>query len=180
MFPALYDDHRRALARLSAMLVIGAAAVLPMTSQSSSIASAQTATVAGIGELPTVPGPLTFPSFTLKRDPFRVDHIADGAAGTPSVRGTMISGQASEIGVVLPPNLGAGEGTPTVDPPAPAGTVVVRAIVVGDSARALVDVGGAVGVLGVGDAIGDQKIRAITSSGITLSDGTTIPLPGMK
>jgi hypothetical protein len=85
----------------------------------------------------------------------------------------MASGQASEIGVVLPPNDGAEGGTTQ-------GGIIVRAIVVGDNARALVDLGGTVRILGVGDAIGDQKIAAITSRSVTLGDGTSLPLVGIK
>lgn len=160
LLPALYDDQRRLLARLAGMLVLSAASVLPLTVQGSSVASAREMTPAAAHSVPSPPGPLTFPTFTITRDPFQSDRVTSNA---PSPN--------DSIGIVLPPNIGAA---------ADDGGVSVRAIVMGARARALVDFGGKVEVLGVGDALGDLKIAAIDARGVVLSDGSRIALEGAR
>ena len=107
MLPALHDDDRRALARLATMLIIGALSVLPVTTQSSSVAGA-----AGVRDVTNdanlmVPAHLTFPAYEISRDPFvpagPMRTKLDGNATTMSV------GQGGDIGVVLPPNAGASQ-----------------------------------------------------------------------
>jgi hypothetical protein len=178
MLPALHDNQRRTLARISVMLMLGAAAVLPLTAQTSSVAAARETGIAAFSGVPAVPGPLTFPGFVLKRDPFRTQML--GAAAPGPVSSAMVTGQADAIGIVLPPNAGAGG---DAAPPAvqiPSGGVAVRAVIVGERTRALVDFGGSVRVLAAGDAVGDRKVIAITAAGVRLSDGTTWPLLGEK
>ena len=167
MLPPLYDDQRRAIARVSTMLVLGAAAILPLTAQSSSIAAARETGAAGTVAMPALPGPITFPGFVLKRDPFAPRDAAAAASSVSSSK-ALVSGQADEIGIVLPPNAGAG------------GTSAVRAIVVGERTRALVDFGGSVRVLAVGDTVGTVKVVRISPAGVTFSDGSIWPLAGAK
>lgn len=146
MLPALYDDQRRVVARLAGMLILGASAVLAMTVQDSSVAIAQEAAPARVRALPALPGRLTFPAFTIARDPF-------------ARRGQMALARSASTAV-------AG--------------FAVRAIIMGARARALVDFGGNVEVLAVGDGLGDLTITGIDARGVQLSDGTRLPLEGAK
>ncbi len=173
MLPALYDDDRRSLARLSTMLIIAAIGVLPLTTQSSSVAgAADVRTQANLSDL-SLPPRLTFPAYSVSRDPFVPEQSIRARLDGSALR----VGQGSEIGVVLPPNAGA-EQNGTIGsmsgalPSAP----IVRAIVLGNPARALVEDGSSVRVLGVGDRIGDLAVASITPEGITLSDGTRLLL----
>jgi hypothetical protein len=140
MVPGLYDDERRSLMRLAAMLILAGIGVLPLTTQGSSLAGAADAPERAENVNLAIPARLTFPAFWVSRDPFVPNQTV----------------------VVLPRNAGA----------AP----VVRAIVLGNPARALVEVDGAVRVLAVGDRVGALRVAAITSGGIWLSDGTRVPL----
>jgi hypothetical protein len=176
MLPALYDDQRTSLGRLAAMLVILGAAILPMTAQSSAVASAQEQGSFASLALPAIPGSLTFPDVAVNRDPFR----PEGALGEmlPSESATgMETGQGSEIGIVLPPNAGAAGGTPTQ---VATGGPVVRAIITGGHNRALIDLSGVVQVFAVGDRVGDQPIVAIDGDGVRLGDGTRLPMADEK
>jgi hypothetical protein len=151
MIRRLCDEERRALARLAAMMTCGAALVLPLTAQTSSAAGAQDVQAAAMDRFAlTVPRKLTFPTYSVSRDPF-----VPGVAHTTVVTGT-----------------GAGyNGEQTAVP-------IVRGIVVGDPERALVEIGGVVRVVGVGDRVGDATIENISSVGVVLSDGTQLHLEG--
>jgi hypothetical protein len=174
MIPALYDDDRRALMRLASMLIAGALCILPLTTQTSPIAGA-----AGMHDLSDVaklapPARLTFPGYRISRDPFVVEgkmRAMLDVGGAP-----MSVGQGSDIGVVLPPNAAATQGSL---PRLPLGLEpIVRAIVLGDPPRALVEVGGAVRVVGVGDRLGTLAVVGIASGRVTLSDGSSLTLDG--
>ncbi len=179
MLPALHDDDRRALARLATMLIIGALSVLPVTTQSSSVAGA-----AGVRDVTNdanlmVPAHLTFPAYEISRDPFvpagPMRTKLDGNATAMSV------GQGGDIGVVLPPNAGASQSG--ARPGVPTGMTmgsILRAIVLGDPPRALVEAGGAVRVVGVGDHLGELKIVGITPGHVALSDGSSLILDGAR
>jgi hypothetical protein len=153
MIPGLFDDERRSLARVAAMLACGAACVLPLTAQTSMEAGAAGAQPAVRATLPRVPGKLDFPPFSLKRDPFVPD---------PSD----VVATAADAGDAEPEGLARSGGT------------IVRAVVVGENARALVEIDGAVSVVGIGDKIGNATVERITTSGIALSDGTQLGLQG--
>jgi hypothetical protein len=173
MLPGLYDDDRRSLRRPATMLVVGSVAVLPLTTQSSSVAGAADVRAQGDETGLVVPAKLTFPAYSVSRDPFvPEDSIRAQLAGE-----ALPVAQASGIGIVLPPNAGATESGPI---PAMSSTLpiapVVRAIVLGNPARALVEEGDAVRVLGIGDHISGLAVAAITADGITLSDGTRLML----
>jgi len=175
MLPSLYDEERRALLRLATMLILGGSAVLPLATQSSSIAGAAVSATLSTGIGVRLPPRLTFPGFSLTRDPFVPSAVTreklEGAA--------MRIDQSENIGVVLPPNAGAG--APVGPPPdAPAMVPLVRAVVLGTPARALVEDEGKVRVFAVGDRIGELRIAKISATGITLSDGTRLPLAAKR
>ena len=160
MFPAIHDDRRRTIARLAMMLGCGAVGVLPLTAQSSLIAGAASEPIPIERSSINVPDRLIFPAFEIARDPFVPDHRAfQGTAG-------------SEPSIVLPPNAGATGPLPTQ------ADAVVRAIVVGDPARALIESGGSIRVLGVGDRLGELRVVQITSSGVVMSDGSHLLFEG--
>jgi hypothetical protein len=54
--------------------------------------------------------------------------------------------------------------------------IVVEAIALGDSPRALVQSGGASRIVRAGDALGDSTVRAIDERGLVLESGETLPL----
>jgi hypothetical protein len=54
--------------------------------------------------------------------------------------------------------------------------IVVEAIALGDSPRALVQAGGTSRIVRVGDSIGDSIVRAIEERGLVLDSGETLPL----
>jgi hypothetical protein len=56
------------------------------------------------------------------------------------------------------------------------GGIVVEAIALGDSPRALVQAGGVSRIVRPGDTIGDSTIRAIDRRGLILDGGETLPL----
>lgn len=173
MLPALYDDERRSLARLASMLIVGAIAVVPLTTQSSSVAGAADVRAQNDQSGLDLPARLTFPAYSVSRDPFVPEHSIRAKLEGSALR----SWQGSEIGVVLPPNAGAAQDGPIAplngtSPSAP----IVRAIVLGKPARALVEDAGSIRVLGIGDRIGELVVASITAEGITLSDGTRLML----
>lgn len=166
MLPPLHDDDRPALVRLATMLIAGALCVLPLTTQSSPVAGA-----AGVRDVAddanlTPPARLTFPVYEIDRDPF----VPQGAVRAKLEGGAvpMTVGQGTNIGIVLPPNVGAGLGA------------VVRAIVLGDPPRALIEVGGTVRVVGVGDRLGALTVAGITEGRVALSDGSALILDGNR
>ena len=149
MIPGLYDDERRSLARWATMLILGGLAVLPVTTQSSSIAGASVVSAPTNDSGIELPSRLTFPGFSVRRDPFVPSHV-----GREKLESAAIAPQ----------------------PDAPAAVPIVRAVVLGNPARALVEEEGVVRVFAVGDRIGALAIAAITPSGITLSDGAHLLL----
>ena len=56
------------------------------------------------------------------------------------------------------------------------GGIVVEAIALGDSPRALVQTGGVSRIVRPGDTVGDSTIRAIDRRGVVLDGGETLPL----
>ncbi|MGB6986449.1 MAG: hypothetical protein WBD74_10795 [Candidatus Aquilonibacter sp.] len=179
MLPALYDEDRRALARLATMLVAGSLCVLPLTTQSSPIAGA-----AGIRDFTRdtnlfPPAPLTFPAYQISRDPFEPQ--AAMRAKLEYAASMNSPEESSEIGVVLPANAGALQGGVPASLPETSGIGgVVRAIVLGDPPRALVEFGGAIRVLGIGDRLGALTVIGITEGRVSLSDGSALILAGER
>lgn len=176
MLPPLYDEDRRALARLATMLVAGSLCVLPLTAQTSPIAGA--AVIRDIAQDPNlVPlTRLTFPAYKISRDPF----VPQGAIRAKlDYAASMGAGQSSEIGVVLPANVGAlPSGVPASLSATSAIGPIVRAIILGDPPRALVEVAGSVRVLGIGDRLGELSVVGITPGRVSFSDGSALVLDG--
>ena len=143
---ALYDDQRRALLRVGAMIATAGLAVLPCTLPPSSFAASADVPQAMHREsLPPVPGRMAFPDIAITRDPFE-----------PNARVLARNGIADAR---------AGEALP-----------VVRAVVTGAQPRALVETSGVVRVLAVGDSIGADTVTEIDANGIALSSGIHLPL----
>lgn len=161
MLPGLYDDERRSLKRVATMLIFAAAAVLPLTAQSSSVAGAADVPAKSQDASAVLPARLTYPGFSVSRDPF----VPPADVRKKLERAAMRIGQANDVGVAFPSNAGVGSGT-----------AIVRAIVLGDPARALVEENGTVQVLAVGDRIGELRVTAITAGGVSLSDGSHLVL----
>jgi hypothetical protein len=167
MLPALFDDERRMLTRLATMLCCGAFALLPLTTQTHGIASAEGSALVPALRQPDLPSRLTFPGIALARDPFVADPTVVLTAPTAE-----FETNAHGIGVVLPPNAGAeGESSPAI-----ASASTVRAVVIGEQSRALVDTGDGVHVFSVGDRLGNATIVRIDRNGLTLSNGARVLL----
>jgi hypothetical protein len=161
---ALYDDERRNLIRLSIMMVCGGAAILPLTvSPTSLAASAQSAPRYSQISVPAVPSRLAFPAISVERDPFVPDLAA--VPNPPSPPFVAVH-QGDSIAVELAPKAGGSDSSGPF----------VRGIVLGDEPQVLMELGGTVKVLGIGDAVGDQKIAAIDGDGVTLSNGVRLRL----
>jgi hypothetical protein len=169
---ALYDNQRLLLMRLSMMLVCGGLAVVPLTvAPTSIVAQARGVTPSASIAVPNTPSALAFPAIAVSRDPFVADAVAQPTTG---VRAEADDG--TDIGVVLPPNIGA-----EASDSAPAGVPLVRGIVLGQEPQALIDTGnGSVRVVGVGDAIGPERIRRIDATGVTLSSGLHLKIAGSQ
>jgi len=56
------------------------------------------------------------------------------------------------------------------------GGIVVEAVALGSSPRALVQGGSASRIVGVGDALGDSTVASIDARGVTLQSGETLTL----
>jgi len=90
--------------------------------------------------------PLTFPEIAPGRDPFLPDAAYRLAASAPPAAGRDNGGTS------------------------------VRAVVTGTQPLALIETGGAVNVVGVGDRIGSTLVIGIDAHGVTLEGGVTLPL----
>ncbi len=170
---ALSDEHRQHLMHISIMIVCGGMAILPFTvPPTSATARAQAATRTSSITVPAVPGRLKFPEIRVDRDPFVAnDPVAASHLSTDAVRSGY--GGTDDIGIVLPPNVGA-RGAP---PDGSSGGVpIVRGIVLGDAPQALVEAGNDVKVYSVGDSIGSDTITSIDAEGITLSSGVRLAI----
>jgi len=170
VIPAIYDDERRSLLQLSAALCCCSLLALPLTAAYSYAVSAHEGVVVATARYRIETGPMTYPAVPLARDPFRADPSPAVPAAPSGMAGMRIH-QGEAIGLSLPPNAGAAEDAETAVP-----AFAVKAVVLGADPRALLDVGGSVRVVGIGDIVGTRVIRAIDESGLTLADGTKVPL----
>ncbi len=108
--------------------------------------------------------PLQYPALSLSRDPFLVPPSLKLDAVVPEPI------PAIDPGFVLPPNLGA-----SVDGGSPVG-VSVRAVVVGESPKALLQIGRRTVFVGVGSHVGGSIVVEINAKSVRLSDGTRLLL----
>ncbi|MDE2482412.1 MAG: hypothetical protein KGN02_09510 [bacterium] len=160
--PAIDDERRASLGRLSAMLVVASLAVLPLTQRPSEIVyAAREGSEVRLG-LPVPPHDASRAAVVPRRDPF----VSAYVPGAPSRSGLGPSGNDA---IALPPNAGALASAANAQ-------VVVRAVVLGRYSRALVEVDGSVEVVGVGDTIGTTRVASIDAAGITLASGARVLL----
>ncbi len=148
------------LMRLALMMCCGSIATLPLTVQSTSTARAEDVRLQPDTEISSLPPAAAMPRMTISRDPFEPDVAALPITTDNTTIGTRVT-QGEDI---------------SHTPLAKAQRLVVRAIVVGAHSRALVEAGGTVRVLGVGDHVGEATVTAIDSTGIVLSSGLKFPL----
>lgn len=111
--------------------------------------------------------PLQYPALSLRRDPFTAPVLLKSDAVAPEP----IPG--IDPGFVLPPNLGA-----SADGGSPVGPVgaSVRAIVAGDSPKALLQLGSRTVFVGLGSHVGGSIVVEINANSVRLSDGTRLLL----
>jgi hypothetical protein len=165
---ALRDNERRTLVRLSLTLTLGALSLLPLTAPSSLDAAAEAGSLTAAPVLPDPPARQRVARVELTRDPFAAENAIDAPNETTPA-------DASEA-ALLPPNGGASlAGAMTEN-----GAAIVRAIILGPQARALVESGNDVRILGVGDALGASSVSSIDAAGIVLRSGVRIPLAGRR
>jgi len=108
--------------------------------------------------------PLQYPVLSLSRDPF----LAPPSPTLDAVPPALLPGIAPAF--VLPPNLGASaDGGPAVG-------IFVRAVVLGNSPKALVQVGTRTVFVGIGSRVSDSTVDEIDARGVRLSDGTRLLL----
>jgi hypothetical protein len=156
MVKPLFANQRRWLLRTAvaacAMTLLLAPLIRPVRFE----ANAANRPPVGTFPAPAVPEQLKYPVFSVARDPF----VPPGTPNLPPL--------GADGTLVLPPN--------DVIDAAP----VVRAIVRGASPRALIDTGGRVQMVGIGDTVSGAKITAIDARGIVLDDGETLPFVGQR
>jgi hypothetical protein len=165
MLPPIDEARRTSLMRIATMLVLGSAAVLPLTAQGSHAGRADAFVPGRTQAVPAAPQPLRFPRYVFRRDPFV---RTAGVAEKPSIGQGPVQGQAAELGVALPPNAGAAQDAGS--------SVDVRAVVLGPHAKALIESGGSITVVGVGDRLAGVRVTAITAGGVQFADGTMLTL----
>lgn len=122
---------------------------------------------ARVHEPSTVPQQLKFPQLQIRRDPFMPSRDTQG--GPDGV-------VAEDAGIVLPPNLAAVDQVPAaLSAKAPA----LRAVILGATPKALIDVGGRSMLVGLGSPLLGSSVAAIRTDGIVLQDGERLRFAGM-
>lgn len=148
VLPALSDDGRSALLRMAMLLCASSVALLALATQTPPDARAAAQPLQSANNAPSLPSRMEFPAFTLARDPF----VSDAQPQT-------VPGDERSPGA-----------------PESAGGAVVRAIILGVRSRALIEIGGTVKVLEVGDRVDGVTISAIDRFGVHLSNGRRIAI----
>jgi len=152
MLRPLFANQRRTLLRAGAHACAASMLLAALATPYRFEATAQGQPHAGRFNIPDVPARLEYPKVAVQRDPF----VSNEPTPEPDGAGALDA-------LVLPPN------------DAVAATPIVRAIVRGDTPRALVDVGGRMETLGIGDVIAGTRVTAIGAQGVVLDDGETLP-----
>jgi hypothetical protein len=104
--------------------------------------------------LPELPERLVYPALNVRHDPFARATQPPGAEDD------------ADPGIVLPPNDGI------------AAAPIVRAVVLGEHPKALLEIDGRTRIVGVGARLRGIAIEAVTSQGIRLDDGERLPVDG--
>ncbi len=174
----IHDVQRRRLLALSAMFCSLPIVLAPLAAQSSFELPTERSAFDARITVPVPPRPAGTKPVVAARDPFVPDAGAQAQiARVPVPAAEPISGmrveQGQPLGFALPANAGALGSPPAGEV---SGLLAVRAIVKGASARALVDEGGAVRVIAVGDALGGSIVTAIDASRIRLKNARVLVL----
>ena len=174
------DRARRRLLTFSAMLCALPAFLAPLAARSSFEISAERAVFNTRLITPRVPVAWNPRPIAIGRDPFIPDDRQDAApdnANPALPRAGGVVGmrvvQGQSIGFPLPSNRDV-SGMSLQD--AAFGVPTVRAIVMGTSARALVEENGRTRVIGVGDFIAGSRVTAIDRSGVHLKNNLVFAL----
>jgi len=174
------DRARRRLLTFSAILCAIPAFLAPLAARSSFELSAEQAAFNARFVAPRVPVAWNPRPIAIGRDPFIPDDRQDAATdnanpaspGAGGVLGMQVV-QGQSIGFPLPSNRDA-SGMSLQD--AAFGVPTVSAIVIGTSARALVEENGRARVIGVGDFIAGSRVIAIDRAGVHLKNNLVFAL----
>ena len=148
----LYTRQRRALLRYSALICVGSIVLGASTMRLSFQAQAEEQPPIARHSVPQPLPTLTFPSILIKHDPF-IPSTIDGLASNDRSFNGMADAATSSV-------------------------PLVRAIVVGTSPRALVEIAGAPQVVGIGSALAASIVTSIDAAGVQLQTGQILPLAG--
>lgn len=111
---------------------------------------------------------------TVSRDPFVPEAQGSAAEAAYPTSGGVVGMQVTQgdsMGFAVPVNRGAGTTLAGA-----IGPLTVTATVTGPSARALVNDGGRVRVVGIGDPLSGSTVVSIDGSGVRLRNGILLPL----
>ncbi len=177
--PPLYDGTRRQLFGLSAALCTIALLLMPLAARSAFAPNVPTGFRPNALRVAAVATAAKLPSIVVTRDPFVADKsdsqtlaTASAPAQAPAIVGLRVT-QGESMGFALPPNQGAGQGFPNALGPQ---STIVRAVVTGASARALIEENGDSRIVSIGDAVAGSRVVRIDRTGIGLADGSMVPL----
>ena len=174
------DRARRRLLVLSAMLCAIPSSLAPLVARSSFELSAERAAFNARFIVPSIPVAWNPRPVAIGRDPFIPDDRQDDASdnANPALPGAggivgMQVVQGQSIGFPLPSNRDL-SGMSLQD--AAFGVPTVRAVVIGTSARALIEENGRARIIGVGDFIAGSRVIAIDRAGVHLKNNLVFAL----
>lgn len=165
------SNRRKYLFRASLLLCVGSGLLAPLGARSS-IEITPERLPGGLDlRAPILAPEVVDTAVTVVRDPFTPDRpqIVQRELGNPSAEIGMQVQQGAPIGIVLPPNRGAAG-------QAEFNSITIRAIIVGRQANALVEEGGSVRVVSVGDTIAGRRVLSIGAAGVRVAGGARYPL----
>ena len=150
MFDPLNVNQRRRLLRWSIATSTTALLLVPLAALPGPAFDENSGRLAA-PQVPAIPERLAYPALTVRHDPF----------GRPTPPPATL-GDDSEM--VLPPNDGL------------LAVPIVRAVLLGASPKALVELDGRTRIVEIGTRLGGTTIAAINAEGITLDDGERVPI----
>jgi hypothetical protein len=164
---AVSEFNRKRLLCVAAALCATSLALAPLAGRSSFELTRERALYAERISSPQPPASPKRAAISRVRDPFVADAAPIAQGGMPL--GGAVVNPVSGMRVVQ----GASTGFPL-------GAPIVRAIVSGDSPRALVEDGGRVRVVGVGDVLAGSPVVSIDRQGIRLGNGVRLGFAGNR
>lgn len=171
----LSDSERKRFLTWSALLCAIPLCLAPLAGRSSFELAGEQAAFDARFSPPQLQNVWNDKPVSISRDPFVPEAPAATAQATyptsASVVGMQVT-QGQSMGFTLPANRGAA-GTPLAGANGP---LTVTAVVTGPSPRALVDDGGRVRVVGVGDTLSGSVVASIDGFGVRLRNGMLLPL----